>query len=90
MQYDVWGDTVNVASRMESAGEPGRVHVSEAFAIQLKRNTEYTIQSSIIESSNQESHEVPLVTRNLSLVTIERGSIDIKGKGPMTTYWLEQ
>jgi class 3 adenylate cyclase len=32
MQYDVWGDTVNVASRMESHGEPGRVHVSEPFA----------------------------------------------------------
>jgi class 3 adenylate cyclase len=26
--YDVWGDTVNVASRMESAGEAGRVNVS--------------------------------------------------------------
>ncbi len=28
--YDVWGDTVNVASRMESSGEPGRVNVSAA------------------------------------------------------------
>jgi class 3 adenylate cyclase len=27
--YDVWGDTVNVASRMERTGLPGRVHVSE-------------------------------------------------------------
>ncbi len=27
---DIWGDTVNVASRMESAGEAGRVNVSEA------------------------------------------------------------
>jgi adenylate cyclase len=26
--YDVWGDTVNTAKRMESYGEPGRVHVS--------------------------------------------------------------
>jgi class 3 adenylate cyclase len=26
--YDVWGDTVNTASRMESGGEPGRVNVS--------------------------------------------------------------
>jgi adenylate cyclase len=68
MQYDVWGDTVNVASRMESTGEPGRVHVSEAFTLTLEES---------------------LVTRHSSLVTQLRGSIDIKGKGPMQTYWLE-
>ena len=27
--YDVWGTTVNVAARLESAGVPGRIHVSE-------------------------------------------------------------
>jgi class 3 adenylate cyclase len=29
--YDVWGDAVNVAARMESHGVPDRIHVSEAF-----------------------------------------------------------
>ena len=29
--YDVWGDAVNIASRMEAYGEGGRIHVSQAF-----------------------------------------------------------
>jgi len=33
--YDVWGDTVNMASRMESLGVPGRVHVTPAMADRL-------------------------------------------------------
>ncbi len=27
--YDIWGDTVNIAARMEACGEPGKVNVSE-------------------------------------------------------------
>jgi class 3 adenylate cyclase len=30
--YDLWGDTVNLASRLEASGEPGRILVSEALA----------------------------------------------------------
>ena len=28
-QYDIWGDTVNIAARMESSGEVGKVNISE-------------------------------------------------------------
>ena len=34
--YDMWGDTVNVAARMESHGLPGEIHISEAMADKLK------------------------------------------------------
>ncbi len=33
--YDVWGDAVNVASRMESTGEAGKIQLSEAVYRQL-------------------------------------------------------
>eukprot|EP01135_Chromosphaera_perkinsii_P006725 Nk52_evm12s564 gene=Nk52_evmTU12s564 len=35
-QFDVWGDTVNTASRMESTGLSGNVHVSKAHAVLLE------------------------------------------------------
>ncbi|MBP6509412.1 MAG: tetratricopeptide repeat protein [Candidatus Kapabacteria bacterium] len=60
MQYDVWGDTVNVASRMESTCEPGRIHASAGLASAL----------------------------GAPIVIHERGMIEIKGKGPMKTFWL--
>lgn len=41
--YDIWGDTVNVASRMESNSETGRINISENTfkAIKDKFNCEY-------------------------------------------------
>ena len=34
--YDMWGDTINIASRMESSGEPGRIQVAEGAFSRLK------------------------------------------------------
>lgn len=36
--YDIWGDTVNVASRMESSGEPGKINISGTTYELVKEN----------------------------------------------------
>lgn len=36
--YDIWGDAVNTASRMESSSEPGRIQVSEAIHAKLQQD----------------------------------------------------
>ncbi len=70
--YDMWGDTVNTAARMESHGEANRIHVSAEFCQQLQSS------NAMIENNT------------CCFVLEERGEIDIKGKGLMRTFFLEQ
>jgi len=42
--YDVWGDTVNMASRMESHGIPGRIQVTTATADRLARTHRFELR----------------------------------------------
>jgi class 3 adenylate cyclase len=35
--FDIWGDSVNIASRMEAAGKPGRINISEATYEEVKQ-----------------------------------------------------
>ena len=45
--YDVWGDTVNIASRMESHGLPGEVHVTEATHALLESDYDFEARGEI-------------------------------------------
>ena len=58
--YDFWGDTVNTASRMESHGLAGRIHISEETKLEI---------SDLYE-------------------TEQRGEIQVKGKGTLTTHFI--
>jgi class 3 adenylate cyclase len=58
--YDVWGNTVNTASRMESLSVPGRIQVTHAVYMRLRDRYRFE----------------------------PRGVIDVKGLGPMQTYFL--
>ncbi len=58
--YDLWGDTVNTASRMESHSRPHRIQVAQS--------THDLLEGRYMFSEPQQ--------------------VEIKGKGPMTTYFL--
>ncbi|MEO7332540.1 MAG: adenylate/guanylate cyclase domain-containing protein, partial [Gemmatimonadales bacterium] len=45
--YDVWGDTVNIASRMESLGTAGRIQVTESTYQRLKDAFEFEARGMI-------------------------------------------
>lgn len=44
-QYDIWGDTVNTASRMESSGEVGKVNISQATYELLKDDASTSVSA---------------------------------------------
>jgi adenylate cyclase len=44
-QYDIWGDTVNTASRMESAGEVAKVNISQTTYDLLKDDSDFEFES---------------------------------------------
>jgi adenylate cyclase len=44
-QYDIWGDTVNTASRMESSGEVGKVNISQSTYKIIKNESEFVCVS---------------------------------------------
>jgi class 3 adenylate cyclase len=61
--FDVWGDTVNLASRMESTGVAGRVQVSEVSYWRLSRAFEFETQRTVALKGNQKAEAYLLVGR---------------------------
>ncbi|MGB5692653.1 MAG: adenylate/guanylate cyclase domain-containing protein [Flavobacteriaceae bacterium] len=64
--YDIWGDTVNVASRMESNSEPGRINVSENTYQLIKEEFDCSFRGEI-EAKNRGS---------LKMYFVEEGKVN--------------
>ena len=45
--YDIWGSTVNIASRMESNGQPGMLNISSTLYEQIKDRFDCTYRGKI-------------------------------------------
>jgi class 3 adenylate cyclase len=41
--FDLWGDAVNIASRMESNSQPWKIHVSNEFAKAIEKHSEFSL-----------------------------------------------
>lgn len=52
-QYDIWGNTVNIAARMESNSEPGKINVSENTYLLLKDNYKFKYRGKITAKNEQ-------------------------------------
>ena len=44
-QYDVWGDTVNTANRMETSGKVGRVNISQSTYEHIREDPDFEFES---------------------------------------------
>ncbi|VDK34642.1 unnamed protein product [Taenia asiatica] len=61
--YDIWGDTVNVASRMYSTGQKGRVQVTEEVAQRLAKHYEFEYRGNVFVKGKGEMRTHLLVGR---------------------------
>ena len=66
-QYDIWGDTVNTANRMESNGQVGKVNISQYTYELLKDSPQFTFESrGKIEAKGKGEIEMYFVEKTVS------------------------
>lgn len=61
-QYDMWGDTVNLASRMEQESEPGKINISPNTFSKIKEHFECHHRGKI-KAKNKGSIDMYFVSR---------------------------
>ena len=83
--YDVWGDTVNTASRMESHGVLGRIQVTERVALAASQEFEFEERPSLAVKGKGTMKTFLLVGARSSLGPESRAW---SGPAPLTESWI--
>jgi class 3 adenylate cyclase len=83
-QYDIWGDTVNTAARMESSGEVGQVNISEATYRSVNG------EERMVNGEDGASYSPTPINHSPAFVFTPRGKVQAKGKGEMEMYFVER
>lgn len=89
-QYDIWGNSVNVASRMETTGVLGKIQVGcltkyRCMSSSVPVNFSFWSRVSI---SIQVTEETSHILSTLGYMCSCRGIINVKGKGELKTYFV--
>jgi class 3 adenylate cyclase len=74
--YDLWGDTVNTASRMESTGLPGRVQVTEQMQRALAPQFDLTERGEVEVKGKGRLHTWLLLGRKTAQVPPVTAAVD--------------
>lgn len=94
--YDIWGNTVNVASRMESTGVMGNIQVAQPNVPKTKDAANLSILFIVSISSKcyvllgpQVVEDCYDILKEYGFRFIRRGPIYVKGKGELLTFFMK-
>lgn len=83
-QYDIWGNSVNVASRMETTGVLGKIQVRNKDT----GGRRCLSVGALMWISPQVTEETSRILTSLGYLCSCRGIINVKGKGELKTYFV--
>ncbi len=78
--YDIWGDTVNIASRMESNSEPGRINIAENTYRLIRHKYDCTYRGEIEVKNNKKMKMYFVQNKKIHPIPISQQNEEVSNK----------